>query len=211
MYLDRKKDSLEAENIQSGEIINIKNYNGDIPKFSLLIKGLFQSKITDENFVILKIPIYEFTAIIENGEKIERNSYVGFKLKDLLNKANIINEYFVKVNNTNNPIEFRANEIADYTYLIFYKNGKKFDEENSLALLNIKEKKEDILEKIIEIEITDSSNFNPDSTIKDEPSNTTKENEESDDVTGPSFDPSIDENNTPKEPDKNLKPYLKER
>ncbi len=102
----------------------------------------------------MSLKVYEFDATIDNGWGYVKNKYVGIKLVDLLKSTKITESKtheltFEGKNRT--AITYSMDKINDMTYIVFLRDGKNVDSEQSVMLLNVDKDYSYSLNKLINI------------------------------------------------------------
>lgn len=113
----------------------IKEINYDIPKFTILTDGIYQTNISMVDFKDV-VKTYEIKAVLEDEIEYEYAEYVGVKVKDLLYSYDM--EDFEKLTFQSNgglQVTFKKEEIVDDMFLVFEKNGQKFESGEEVSLL----------------------------------------------------------------------------
>ncbi len=141
-------------NLTENEISNVEEFNDTLPDVTFTISGAFQSKISEKEIKNMSLKVYEFDATIDNGWGYVKNKYVGIKLVDLLKSTKITESKtheltFEGKNRT--AITYSMDKINDMTYIVFLRDGKNVDSEQSVMLLNVDKDYSYSLNKLINI------------------------------------------------------------
>lgn len=133
------KNNNKTIKLKENEIVNIVETDVEIPSFTIILKGGYEGTITQLDLKEKGIKVYDFDAGINNGWEVKTNRYTGVKLKDVLEKMNINDFSTIKFKGAGKvEITYDAEEISDKTYLVFYRDGKILDkEESSVNLLAV--------------------------------------------------------------------------
>lgn len=156
LILGKKKNEEGGNkgNLTENEISNVEEFNDALPDVSFTISGAYQSKITGKEIKEMGLKVYKFDATIDNGWGYVKNKYVGIKLVDLLKSTKITESKtheltFEGKNRT--AITYSMDKINDMTYIVFLRDGKNVDSEQSVMLLNIDKDYSYSLNKLINI------------------------------------------------------------
>lgn len=118
-------DSESKKMIEARNIMNVNEYDGDIPNFAFEINGLYSAKITNEFLENNSIPKYEFDAGISDSFGAHTNKYVGVKLSDFIQALNLKEYYGIEIYNNRKKVIYLNFEVDNgMYYLIFLKDGK---------------------------------------------------------------------------------------
>lgn len=139
--IDRSEnDSKKGIVLEAGVVENIEEFSGDLPEFSFKIEGAYIGEIDKEIISSYEIPVYEFDAGIDSGFRTETNHYLGVRLGEFLEKQSITNYRDLIINSLDGYKRvYRQDEIDDYMFLIFKRDGKIINDDNPVVLLVVDE------------------------------------------------------------------------
>ena len=114
----------KKENLKAGEITDLKETQiGKVPEFAIIVRGDYKMMIQNDD--IEKMKAYEFDGTVDNGWTVEKNHYVGIRVKDAFEYLKI-NEYeevefFSKGRVT---VTYKREDITDDVYFVIKRDGK---------------------------------------------------------------------------------------
>ena len=117
-------------------VLNIKNYAGEIEDFRIFVNGEYSDEITGEFINNEKIQVYEFDAVINDSWTIHKDHYIGVKLLDVLNKKGFHYNNITFSTEGLLSVTYTESQITDKTYLVFKRNGKSIND-GKVALLSV--------------------------------------------------------------------------
>ena len=131
----------DNKELKLGEINNIKESTKEMPVFTIVIKGLKETTITEKDLKDLKM--YDFETNIRKNDldgntELYTSSFTGVKLKEALEKKNIKDFDSIDFKAVGNlTVRYSKEELTDEMYLVFYKDGKslKATEDTEVMLL----------------------------------------------------------------------------
>lgn len=117
------------ETSKNSRVANLKEVSiGDVPKFSIVVTGAYTGVFVEKD--ISNIKTYEFDGTLDNGWTVEKNHYVGVRVKDafdLLSIKDYKNITFKSVGGVS--VEYKSSDITDDTFFIIKKDGEIVSEE----------------------------------------------------------------------------------
>jgi hypothetical protein len=116
-------------------IKKIEKIDYKLPKFSILVSGIYDNTITDVD--CKDLDVYSFQAIMDDGIYKQAHKYIGIKVNDVLkmaymdsfNKLTFMSSGFLQV-------AYSREEITDNVYLVFSVDGHEYEGPEPMALLN---------------------------------------------------------------------------
>ena len=137
---NNKSNEINLKDAKIKEIQNLKESNLEIPRFTIVVKGEVEGTIT--HLLINDLQMYEFTVDVptydlDENSRVYRDTFVGVKLKDVLEKKGITEFSSIDFKGTGKiTVRYLENEINDTMYIVFYRNGLLLSEsEESPAML----------------------------------------------------------------------------
>ena len=119
-----KKVDVAYSKLKAGEISELKKYSGEIPNFSIRLRGLYTGSFSDEDLKNSNIEVYEFDGCVKYTWGTVEHTYIGFKFKDLLAYKDI-NNYdrieFIDINDLS--VNYNKDDITDNSFIIIARNG----------------------------------------------------------------------------------------
>lgn len=113
----------------------LKEIDYEIPKFTLLTDGIYQTNISTGDFKDV-VKTYEIKAVIEDEIEYEYAEYVGVKVKDMLYAYDMEDfKNIIFMSNGGLQVSFKKEEIVDDMFFVFEKNGIKFESGEEVSLL----------------------------------------------------------------------------
>lgn len=98
----------------------------EIPKFTIVVKGLVDDTITELSLQDLEI--YEIETDVKSYDldtdsKVYHEKFIGYKLKDVLDKSGITEYNALDFKSTGSvTVRYTNEEVDDNLYLVFYRN-----------------------------------------------------------------------------------------
>ena len=127
---NKYKKLTETIGVKSAEKIKY-----EIPKFSLTIGGIYDNTIT--NVDCANLDVYKFKAVMDDGIYKRVYEYVGIKVEDVLEMANMDNYNKITFMSSGFlQVTYSKDEITDNTYFVFEVDGKTYEYPDSIALVN---------------------------------------------------------------------------
>ena len=133
---------------------NFTKYTGELPKFDLKIGGTVNTYVDKQVLDYHKVMPYKFDAIIETNWGEYSNSYVGYKLKDILGILNIKNYSGITAYNPSGlRINYSADKIdKDTIFVVFYKDNETIFS-GKMAIISVLDNAEYFLDNVVKIDI----------------------------------------------------------
>ncbi len=134
LYNVNEKNSYKDQTEKLG-IKETKEVDFEIPDFAIILEGIYDSTITDEDVKELKV--YEISTVMTDGVYTDLYTYKGIKLIDAFNLFDYsdYNNLIVK-SNGNLQVTYSKEEITDNMYLVFSVDGHMLPAEEPVNLLN---------------------------------------------------------------------------
>lgn len=129
-YKEKKYEKL----VEEPGIKEVKEADFNLPKFTILVEGIYYSTISDVDIIDLKT--YFISAVMDYSVRNDYKTYNAIKLKDIFELYGIedYNNVIFK-SNGNLQVKFKKEEINDDFYLTFSENGINYPEDEPVNLL----------------------------------------------------------------------------
>lgn len=118
--------------LEAYEISNVKQVDSNVmPDFTIVVQGLYDGVITKLSEIADEVPVYTFDAGVQTSYGVLTDNYTGIKVRDVLNKAGYTDFSDLTIKDAGNvEVHYKESEISDNAYLVFYRNGKYFDNDD---------------------------------------------------------------------------------
>ena len=119
----------EKSSLNKGQIRNIKETTiSDLPSFRTVVLGDYTGLFINTD--VEKIKAYEFDATVDNGWSIEKDHYVGIRVRDAFEYLSIDNYSQVIFQSSGLvSVIYRRTDITDDTFFVIKKNGELISED----------------------------------------------------------------------------------
>ncbi len=112
------------------EPLTLKETAKDIPNFSLTVSGAYKGKIDKDLIAKKNIKLYEFDASINSGWSTETDTYIGYKLVDILNAFDITDFVTIEFCSSDGiKVSHEKYLLNDNYFIVFYVNDKQINED----------------------------------------------------------------------------------
>ena len=133
IYINNKRKYNEI--VKTAGIKSIEEIKYDLPKFTILVAGIYEGTISTGD--VKKLKTYKFEAVTDDGLEKELHTYIGIKVLDVLNRVEFKKYNHITFMSTGDlQVKYDTKEITENMYFVFEKDGKKYPKAEEVTLIN---------------------------------------------------------------------------